>query len=204
MKQKVLIAEPSQIIIEGLQSIVHDSNCLEVVSVIDDISMLEERVLAHRPDIIIINPGLLPYSSQMPATIELPEGVFSVALVYQYFEQAYLRNFDAVIDIRDSKQSILATLANIGNGTESKKNTASEVSELTKRERDILVLVAKGLMSKEIAEQLNISIHTVISHRKNITRKTGIKSVAGLAVYAMLNNLVGEQQASEDSMSHGE
>ena len=204
MKQKVLIAEPSQIIIEGLQSIVHDSNCLEVVSVIDDISMLEERVLAHRPDIIIINPGLLPYSSQMPATIELPEGVFSVALVYQYFEQAYLRNFDAVIDIRDSKQSILATLANIGNGTESKKNTASEVSELTKRERDILVLVAKGLMSKEIAEQLNISIHTVISHRKNITRKTGIKSVAGLAVYAMLNNLVGEQQASEDGMSHGE
>ncbi len=204
MKQKVLIAEPSQIIIEGLQSIVHDSNCLEVVSVIDDISMLEERVLAHRPDIIIINPGLLPYSSQMPATIELPEGVFSVALVYQYFEQAYLRNFDAVIDIRDSKQSILATLANIGNGTESKKNTASEVSELTKRERDILVLVAKGLMSKEIAEQLNISIHTVISHRKNITRKTGIKSVAGLAVYAMLNNLVGEQQTSEDGISHGE
>ena len=204
MKQKVLLAEPSQIIIEGLQSIVHDSNCLEVVSVIDDISMLEERVLAHRPDIIIINPGLLPYSSQMPATIELPEGVFSVALVYQYFEQAYLRNFDAVIDIRDSKQSILATLANIGNGTESKKNTASEVSELTKRERDILVLVAKGLMSKEIAEQLNISIHTVISHRKNITRKTGIKSVAGLAVYAMLNNLVGEQQTSEDGISHGE
>ena len=59
---------------------------------------------------------------------------------------------------------------------------------MTKRERDVLVLVAKGLMSKEIAEQLNISIHTVISHRKNITKKTGIKSVAGLAVYAMLNN----------------
>ena len=195
MKQKVLIAEPSQIIIEGLQSIVHDSNCLEVVSVIDDISMLEERVLAHRPDIIIINPGLLPYSSQMPATIELPEGVFSVALVYQYFEPTYLRNFDAVIDIRDTKQNILSMLMNIDKEGESKHGGATDASELTKRERDILVLVAKGLMSKEIADKLNISIHTVISHRKNITKKTGIKSVAGLAVYAMLNNLMGDSVA---------
>ena len=52
-------------------------------------------------------------------------------------------------------------------------------------------------MSKEIAEQLNISIHTVISHRKNITKKTGIKSVAGLAVYAMLNNLMSEPKSDE-------
>ena len=43
---------------------------------------------------------------------------------------------------------------------------------------------------KEIADMFNISIHTVISHRRNITRKTGIKTVAGLTVYAILNNLI--------------
>ena len=51
-------------------------------------------------------------------------------------------------------------------------------------------------MSKEIAERLHISVHTVISHRKNITRKTNIKSVAGLALYALMNNLMEEGDAS--------
>ena len=54
------------------------------------------------------------------------------------------------------------------------------------------MLVAKGLANKEIADRLTISVHTVISHRKNISHKTGIKSVAGLTVYALLHNLLGE------------
>ena len=65
--------------------------------------------------------------------------------------------------------------------------------ELSKRETDVLVAVAKGMMNKEIADQMNISIHTVISHRKNITRKTGIKSVSGLTVYALLKDLIHEE-----------
>jgi regulator of cell morphogenesis and NO signaling len=65
-----------------------------------------------------------------------------------------------------------------------------EGEELSDREKEILVSVAKGMLNKEIADQYNISIHTVISHRKNITRKTGIKTVAGLTVYALLNNLI--------------
>lgn len=62
--------------------------------------------------------------------------------------------------------------------------------ELSEREKEILVNVAQGLLNKEIADKLNISINTVITHRKNITRKTGIKTVAGLTVYAILNNLI--------------
>jgi regulator of cell morphogenesis and NO signaling len=62
--------------------------------------------------------------------------------------------------------------------------------ELSAREKEILVCVAKGMLNKEIADAENISIHTVITHRKNITRKTGIKTVAGLTVYALLNNLI--------------
>lgn len=62
--------------------------------------------------------------------------------------------------------------------------------ELSDREKEILVSVAKGMLNKEIADRHNISINTVITHRKNITRKTGIKTVAGLTVYAILNNLL--------------
>ena len=65
-----------------------------------------------------------------------------------------------------------------------------EGGALSAREKEILVAVAKGMLNKEIADLYNISIYTVISHRKNITRKTGIKTVAGLTVYALLNNLI--------------
>jgi DNA-binding CsgD family transcriptional regulator len=70
------------------------------------------------------------------------------------------------------------------------KKEPSEREELSEREKEILVSVAKGMLNKEIADQYNISIHTVISHRKNITRKIGIKTVAGLTVYALLNGLI--------------
>jgi len=68
--------------------------------------------------------------------------------------------------------------------------TDDEKDELSDREKEILISVAQGLLNKEIADKHNISINTVITHRKNITRKTGIKTVAGLTVYAILNNLV--------------
>jgi DNA-binding CsgD family transcriptional regulator len=63
-------------------------------------------------------------------------------------------------------------------------------SQLSSREIEVLTLVARGLSNKVIADQLFISIHTVITHRKNITFKLGIKSIPGLTLYASLNNLV--------------
>jgi len=83
-----------------------------------------------------------------------------------------------------------------GAGHSKKKRALTEAETdipdeaLSPRETEILVLVAKGYMSKEIADMLNISTNTVNTHRKNITAKTGIKSIAGLTVYAMLNNLM--------------
>lgn len=62
--------------------------------------------------------------------------------------------------------------------------------ELSAREIEVLVLITKGLINKEIAEKLNISLTTVISHRKNITEKLGIKSVPGLTIYAVMNGYV--------------
>lgn len=73
-----------------------------------------------------------------------------------------------------------------------KRKTAEPVvhEPLSDREKEILVNVASGLINKEIADKLNISVNTVITHRKNITRKIGIKTVPGLTAYAILNGLV--------------
>ena len=62
--------------------------------------------------------------------------------------------------------------------------------ELTEREIDVLRLLLAGNSNKEVADKLNISTHTVISHRKNITAKTSIKSLAGLTIYALQNGII--------------
>ena len=62
--------------------------------------------------------------------------------------------------------------------------------ELSVREIEVLVQITKGLINKEIADKLNISLTTVITHRKNITEKLGIKSVSGLTIYAVMNGYV--------------
>ena len=62
--------------------------------------------------------------------------------------------------------------------------------ELSAREIEVLALITKGLINKEIADKLNISLTTVITHRKNITEKLGIKSVSGLTIYAVMNGYV--------------
>lgn len=62
--------------------------------------------------------------------------------------------------------------------------------ELSAREIEVLVLITKGLINKEIADKLGIGLTTVITHRKNITEKLGIKSVSGLTIYAVMNGYV--------------
>lgn len=70
----------------------------------------------------------------------------------------------------------------------------SDDFRLSAREVEVLVLIVRGLINKEIADRLNISLTTVISHRKNITEKLGIRSVSGLTVYAVMNGLIEANQ----------
>lgn len=61
---------------------------------------------------------------------------------------------------------------------------------LSNREVEVLALLVQGKINKEIAEQLNISLTTVISHRKNIVQKLGLKSVSALTIYAVTHGYV--------------
>lgn len=75
-----------------------------------------------------------------------------------------------------------------------KQESNSETEDLSEREKEIVCNVAKGFSNKEIADKLFISIHTVITHRRNISRKLSIHSSAGLTVYAILNKLISIEE----------
>ncbi|MCQ2294339.1 MAG: response regulator transcription factor [Bacteroidales bacterium] len=188
-KINILIVEPSDIIRCGLESIL-DSEDFSFLAPLRDVPAdLPSRLGRIQPDILILNPNLLPMPQRMTLSqiMQARPQMSVVALVYQYVEPQLLQGFKTVLDIRMQASHIPQLLR------ESYLPPSSEETEnydLSERESEVLVEVAKGLSSKEIADKLNISIHTVNTHRKNITAKTGIKSVAGLAVYAMLHNLV--------------
>ena len=124
---------------------------------------------------------------QLAALTQARPSMSVVALVYQYVEPQLLEAFRSVLDIREQGSHVAQRLREC---CQSDRETVEESYELSDRETEVLLLVAQGCSSKEIADRLHISIHTVNTHRKNITYKTGIKSVAGLAVYAMLHNLI--------------
>ena len=96
----------------------------------------------------------------------------------------------------DNKQKVANKIFDLINNSDD-SSSQNESIDLSNRETDVLVCVAKGMTNKDISDMLNISVHTVIIHRKNIVKKTGIKSVSGLTVYALLNNLVEESEIYE-------
>lgn len=95
-----------------------------------------------------------------------------------------------LLDLYDTEERIRRNLSQLlgNNGTDTQQSPYEY--DLSPREIEVLVLVTKGLINKEIADKLNISLTTVISHRKNITEKLGIKSVSGLTIYAVMNGYV--------------
>ena len=192
MRNRVIICETSEIVANGLAEMINGMAQFDVVLRVDSPERISEKILSSNANMLIIDPALLGYQNKdflLQLGKEHPN-VFIVALVTTYLDHSFLTPYHGVSELNDSRAKIIDKMNELVQNEASKN---SDDVELSKRETDVLVAVAKGMMNKEIAEQMNISIHTVISHRKNITRKTGIKSVSGLTVYALLNNLIDEK-----------
>ncbi len=191
MKKRILLIEKSSVVATGFAEILQKRAAFEVTAVADTLNRIAERIIVERPDLIVLNPTLIDYSKRntFRAIFQESPKIPIVALVYSYFDQQWLKNFNAVIEINDDEAKI-DTLLNDALLSSFEQPESNDLYELTDREREVLVELSKGLTNKEIAEKLHISVHTAITHRKNIIKKTGIKSVAGLTVYAMLNNLI--------------
>lgn len=191
----IIIVEPSPIVSAGLASYFDDIKQVSIVSQLDRIDRMEEKLAAFNPDILIINPLLIAYDTneQFLKICRDFSNVIPVALVTSYVDAGILKQFKDVIEINDSKQKVVTKIFNILNDNKLTQDKPESI-ELSNRETDVLVALVKGLTNKEISDKLYISVNTVITHRKNIVRKTGIKSVSGLTVYALLNNLVDESE----------
>ena len=192
MRNRVIICEASEIIANGLAEIINGMAQFDVVSRLDHPEHLSEKITALDATLLIINPTLLGFHNKdflSQIGKEHPQ-LTLVALVTSCLDHSMLTPYAGVIEINDTRSKIISKMNEFA---QSEATKSTDDVELSKRETDVLVAVAKGMMNKEIADEMNISIHTVISHRKNITRKTGIKSVSGLTVYALLNNLIDEK-----------
>jgi DNA-binding CsgD family transcriptional regulator len=102
----------------------------------------------------------------------------------------FLNENDSDAVIQSKFQTFFASIEN----SEPQDNSHNTISD---REKEVLHLVALGKTNKEISEELFISSHTVVTHRKNITSKLGIKTIAGITVYALLNGIIDPDEANK-------
>ena len=193
---KIAVAEPSLIIRSGLLSVLGRLNGLNIQIVeIGQIEQLARSLCWQQPDILIVNPSLLGLFSL--GQIKSESGCRSlrcVALQYSLTDNAALKAYDEVITVFDTAERIREKLLRL---TGDKQRSESHRETLSAREKEIVVGVVKGLTNKQIAAQLCLSTHTVITHRRNIAAKLQIHSPAGLTIYAIVNKLVEINEIKE-------
>lgn len=188
-RYKILLIEPSEIIATGFKEIVSKNPDFEIMNTISSPGFYNP--IQSKPDIIVINPTVINYNERFDIRSYFcseGENISIVALTYTGYEESVMRQYDGCINIYDNAARITQKLHSAIE--EALQNPKNELNELSTRERDILIAVAKGRTNKEIADEFNISVYTVISHRRNISRKLGINSIPGLTVYAIMNKLI--------------
>jgi DNA-binding NarL/FixJ family response regulator len=187
MYKTVAIIEKSNIIKEGLTYLLKAHNVCSQIAKLDSLDDWFFVFKDEKPDLIIINPDRLKDADldKMRLKIDVSDRVPVIGLLYQYFDREIYNMFSSTIYITDTEDIILGKLRN----KQKKEQDAAAGEKLTDREKSVLKLLLKGMSNKEVADKLTISPHTVITHRKNIVEKTGIRSLSGLAIYAILNNI---------------
>ncbi|MEN9918514.1 MAG: hypothetical protein RL662_950 [Bacteroidota bacterium] len=189
MGKVLAVAETSYIIRKGL---VYALSQLPTVSKVVELKELEDikyQINILNPDAVLINPMLLGHTHKgdVKHQLTLDKSIAVIALVYNLIDERFYQSYDGVVRINDSESKIAEVLTGCLERDTEKINDHEELSD---REKEILISVVKGMSNKEVAEYHNISIHTAITHRRNIGRKLEIHSVSGLTIYAILNKLV--------------
>jgi DNA-binding CsgD family transcriptional regulator len=188
------IVEPSVMVREGLSKIICDfTTQFHPIFKFDSLDHLYSHNWDIPPSVLIINKLLFIGDSDIKKKFDTyaPNckiiGLKSGLLPNQSTDIS-----EECINLYSKPNEIAVLLRKliISEQEDHNNNGISEQYDLSEREIEVLVSVAKGKTNKEIAFEYNLSIHTVMSHRKNIAKKTGIKSISGLTVYALINGLI--------------
>ncbi|SRR6056297_212625 len=189
MSKLVVISTPSYIIKKGLNAVIEEIEDVELIF-LDNLSSVNHHLETLELKCVIIDQTLIEDNHERNLFFQLKKETVCIALTNDQKCLPGQKRFDYKINYDADKEKVVPILEQILQ----KKESPDKTTLLSERETDVLKLVALGFTNQQIAEKLFISKHTVISHRKNITSKLGIKTVSGLTVYAVLNNLIPKDQ----------
>ncbi|HRX10601.1 MAG TPA: LuxR C-terminal-related transcriptional regulator [Draconibacterium sp.] len=182
----IAIIEPSHIIFEGISNVLMKFKKDFYLYRFNDLDELKLSASKENFNVAVINPSAI--QNRLADFVKLKnncQGILWIALVYSFFDDEVLQKYDDTLSVNASPEQIFNKIDKNNPSTDK-----IQQEDLSEREIEVLVQMVKGLANKEIADKLNISIHTVISHRKNITDKTGIKSLSGLTIYAITKKII--------------
>jgi DNA-binding NarL/FixJ family response regulator len=210
--KKALIADDHKIMREGLRSLLEKAGRFECVAEADDGNQAVKLARELHPDIVIMDiamPNLNGIEATRQIKAELPEVevvILSMHATRNYVSQvlqagasAYLLKDSAFDDLSTALLAIsrggmylspaIAKTAALTNLREGSPRGGKQSEHLTKRELQVLQLIAEGRSTKDIATRLELSVKTVETHRKQIMDKLEIRSVAGLTKYCIREGL---------------
>ena len=188
---RIAIAETSVIIRGGLTAALKRLPNVKVQPIeLLSIEALHDCVRTQCPDMLIVNPAFSDYFDIGKFREETSgKKIRVIALVTSFVDASLLSKYDESISIFDDLERLSKKISGLLN-VPSEEEDLENQDALSQREKEIVICVVKGMTNKEIAEKLFLSIHTVITHRRNISKKLQIHSAAGLTIYAIVNKLV--------------
>lgn len=207
MNIRIIIADDHRVFIDGMKAMLKEISGLEVIADAENGNQLIEQAEKHKPDVILTDIQM-PVKDGIEATKEIhklyPE-IKIVALTMLNESMFIKKMLEAgasgyVLKTID-KEELIKVIRKVAAGekhfsaevTAQLMNNFSQKSPLdilTKREREILSLIAQGLTDKEIAEKVFLSPLTATTHRKNILSKLGLKNKVELTRFALENKLI--------------
>lgn len=188
-----ILCLPSPIEFNGLCSLLRNIRGLSAsFREVDATAIAENPVIPGNTDVFICDPLAVAVPTLRAIKSSLPK-LKIVLLYHTALPRDIVKEFDAAVSIYDSESVIEQAIVSLF----ATRRNADTTTELTQREKEIVIGVVKGLSNKEIANRINVSVNTVMTHRRNIAAKLEIHSPAGLTVYALMSNLITLDELSE-------
>ena len=192
MEGTILIFSNNYLLAEGIRSILRREIGDSTIHILDKISFKEEAHIS----IVLIDDEVL--TDPCVYSLEKIRRHYSKAKLVLVSKRVppdeILPYIEASILFSEKADLILDKLRQLFENLGSVNSQGNSGTILSGRESEVLRHVALGLTNREISDTLSISAHTVITHRKNITAKLGIKTIAGLAVYAVINGIISSEE----------
>lgn len=216
LRIRVLVVDDHAVVREGIRAVVSADPAFEVVAEASDGDEALRIATRLRPDVVILDlsmpgEGGLATAGRLKDTV--PETKVLILSVYDHPEYVlqsvrvgalgYLRKDTSPAELRDAIRAlhrgesffsprVARQLSTAVRSESRKEERETKADRLTGREREVLVGIAAGRTSKEIARALGLSSRTVESYRESLMRKLDIRTVAGLTRFAMEAGLGGE------------